>query len=186
MEASKPNFPTNDFENVTITPVIAWEVKPIDWSKYFQPEKNLFKRAAANIIDYTIIGVMITPVYFYIEHLFQLLNGGTYGFSPHQEKYEILEFILQSFNFLSIFVGYYYFLYKFKTTTVGKKYFNLKTYRYHSFEPIGLIRIIARELVFKFLELAVLPATIIHFLIQKEGLFIHDVLTKTIVVKENP
>lgn len=178
--------PTLEQEDFSITPVIAWEVKQVNWYSYFTPERNLLTRAAANLIDYTIIGLIITPIYFYIDHLFHLLTGGTYGFSPHQEKYEIAEFILQSMNFLSVFVGYYYFLYKFKTTTIGKRYFKLKTYRYHSFEPIGLIRIIARELIFKFLELAVLPATIIHFLIQKEGLFIHDVLSKTIVVKEKP
>ena len=161
--------PTLVQEDFSITPVIAWEVKRVNWDSYFTPERNLFTRAAANLIDYTIIGLIITPIFFYIDHLFHLLTGGTYGFSLHQEKYEIAEFILQSMNFFSVFVSYYYFLYKFKTTTIGKRYFKLKTYRYHSFEPIGLIRIIARELIFKFLELAVLPATIIHFLIQKEG-----------------
>ena len=174
----------NEQKEILITPVVAWEVQKIDWESYFTPEKNLIIRALANIIDYTIIGLLITPIYFYVDHLFHLLSGGVYGFSPHQEKYEIAEFLIKSITILSVFIGYYYFLYKFKTTTIGKRYFRLHTYRYNSFEPIGLVRIILRELIFKFLELAVLPATIIHFLQQKEGLFIHDVLSRTIVVKE--
>lgn len=182
MEAIKEQIPKE--EVFYITPVVAWEVKPIDWSAYFSPEKNLFKRLAASLIDYTIIGLIITPIHFYIDHIFHVISGGTYGFSPYQDRYEIAQFLLQSINILTVFIGYYYFLYKYKTATIGKRYFKLHTYRYHSFEPIGLIRIFARELIFKFLELAVLPAVIIHFLLQKEGLFIHDVLSKTVVVRE--
>ena len=167
-----------------IIPVTNWKEKKSDISRYFKPERNLFTRLAANLIDYAIIAIIIFPFYFYIDQVFYALSGGPYTFTPQQEKYELFEFILKSLTILSVWSGYYYFLYKFKATTLGKRYFNLSTYRYKGHEPIGLIRIFLREIIFKFLALIVFPATIIHFLLQEEGLFIHDVLTRTIVVRE--
>lgn len=168
----------------SIIPVTHWEEKTIDVSGHFTPAKNLFVRLGANLIDYTVIALIIFPFYFYIDQVFYALTGGPYTFTPDHEKYELLEFALKSLCIISVWSGYYYFLYKFRATTLGKRYFHLSTYRYKCHEPIGIVRIIMRELIFKFLAAVVFPATIIHFLLQDEGLFIHDVLTRTIVVKE--
>lgn len=174
-----------NFQSFKVIPVIAWELRH-NQAHQFTPERNFFRRIGANIIDYLLIALIIVPLYFQTDYLFFLIKGGRYSISPHFETYELVEFLSKSFVILASFTSYFYFFYRFKATTVGKKFFNLNTYRYNSHEPIGLIRVIAREIFFKAFAIAVFPTTIIHFLLQPEGLFIHDILTKSMVVKEIP
>ena len=170
----------------TITPVIAWELKSVDRSSHFKIEKNIFKRVIANLIDYGVLFLLITPFYFYIDHLFIILtSSGTISVVSSYDTYQTVEYFLKNIVILTVTLAYYYYLYRYKGTTVGKKYFNLSIYRYNTFEPIGLLRVFFRELIFKPLAVAVFPATLIHYLFQIEGLFIHDILSKSFVVKEN-
>ncbi|MAW07191.1 MAG: hypothetical protein CME61_02795 [Halobacteriovoraceae bacterium] len=169
----------------TITPVIAWELKSIDRSSHFNVEKNIIKRILANLMDYGVLFLFITPFYFYVDHLFIILtSNGPISVISNYDTYQTVEYFLKNIVILSIALAYYYYLYRYKGTTVGKKYFNLSIYRYNTFEPIGLLRVFFRELLFKPLAVAVFPATLIHYFFQGEGLFIHDILSKSFVVKE--
>ena len=85
MEAIDQNSLTKQ-EEFSISPVVAWEIKKVDWDSYFTPSEIYFRRAAANLIDYAIIGLIISPIYFYIDHLFHFLTGGTYGFFSSSRK----------------------------------------------------------------------------------------------------
>ena len=167
-----------------VIPVVAWEVRPQNRHLYFQAERNIFKRVTANLIDYAAIAIFYSPIYFYLIQAFSFIKGPPYHYNQYREIIEIIEFLTIKTSILFSICAYYYLFYQYKTTTIGKRYFRLKAYRYNSLEPIGLVRIFFREIVFKLISTILFPSTIIHFLLQKEGLFIHDVLSKTFVVKD--
>lgn len=161
-----------DFEIIDV-PLNGGEV-PL-YSQYFQYEKRMMRRLCATLIDFTLVFCFSAPyAYFFSEIIFGSLTP-------------IARELISLGIFTFVHVTYHYYLYRYKCTTFGKRIFSLRVYQYNSLESLTFIQVFFRETIFKLLTIGLFPSSYVHFWMQKEGLTVHDLLTKTmVVIEENP
>ena len=147
-----------------------------------RPAKFILKRFISEIIDYIIISLLFFP----LQIITVKLSSSITSFGPPAlgQKADMINLIIFVLTFICTKSIYYYFLYRHKCTTLGKKFFHFRVYRTNTQEPIGIIRIIIREFIGKFLTLIFLPLSLIWYLIDYKARFPHDLLGGTMVVEE--
>ena len=106
------------------------------------------------------------------------------GANSLEHKADFINLCVFMLTFIFAKSIYYYFLYRHKCTTLGKKFFHFRVYRTNTQEPIGIIRIIIREFIGKLLTLIFLPLSLAWYLFDDKARFPHDFLGGTMVVEE--
>ena len=147
-----------------------------------RPATDILKRVVAEIIDMAIIFLIFFPFQFVAINICEV-------FLENYSKIKILNTNnLNLIIFLSTFYviksGYYYILYRQKCSTLGKKFFNFRIYRLNTQEPIGIIRIIFREIIGKNITLLFLPFSLAWYLYDTKSRFPHDLIAGTMAVEE--
>jgi len=147
-----------------------------------RPAKFIFKRFISEIIDYLIVSLLFFPLQIITVNISStIINWNPKIFGNKEDVINLGIFLLTFIFTKSI---YYYFLYRHKCTTLGKKFFHFRVYRTNTQEPIGIIRIIIREFIGKLLTLIFLPLSLAWYLFDDKARFPHDFLGGTMVVEE--
>lgn len=147
-----------------------------------RPANYIFKRFIAEIIDHLIIAVLFFPA--------QLMSIGIIDYLIKIKinyvdlNLDVIHFVIFSLTFLAVKSFYYYVLYRQKCTTLGKKLFHFRVYRANTQEPIGIIRIIFREVIGKFITILFLPLSLAIYIFDTKARFPHDYFGGTMVVEE--
>ena len=147
-----------------------------------RPAKFIFKRFISEIIDYLIVSLLFFPLQIITVNISSTIinwNPKTFG-----NKADVINLGIFLLTFIFTKSIYYYFLYRHKCTTLGKKFFHFRVYRTNTQEPIGIIRIIIREFIGKLLTLIFLPLSLAWYLFDDKARFPHDFLGGTMVVEE--
>lgn len=147
-----------------------------------RPADDILKRFAAELIDGAIIGF-----FFFITQLFTItLCGKIFHFFNINKFMSIDKIYLITFSATYLFVkcSYYYILYRQKCTTFGKKFFHFRVYRTNTQEPIGILRILIREVFGKAITIIFLPISFLWYLLDSKSRLPHDLLSGTMTVEE--
>ena len=149
----------------------------------FGPAANIFKRSLAQVIDEVLVFTFAYPIFLAQIFIYPLIFVGINV--PQTEGIVLAQQIFAGFITFCAIISYYYFQYRYKCTTIGKRIFNYRVYKFNSSEPIGIFKIINRDIFGKLISLALFPISIYLFYRSKEKRFLHDYLANTQVIKED-
>ena len=147
-----------------------------------RPASDILKRLIAEFIDFIIISVIFLPSQA-VTLSFARIFFETTNFIPEQFS-DIFEATIFFITYSLVKGSYYYFLYRQKCTTLGKKFFHFRVYRTNTQEPIGILRILLREYIGKTISFIIFPFSIIWYFFDNKSRFPHDFLGGTMVVEE--
>jgi len=147
-----------------------------------RPVEDLMKRFAAEVID----GIIINTAFIFIQIIVLSVSEKIIEtFDKNQfinlDKANITIFMM---TYLVVKCSYYYVLYRQKCTTFGKKLFHFRIYRTNTQEPIGIIRILIREVIGKLITLIFFPISFIWYLFDSKSRLPHDLIAGTMAVEE--
>ena len=147
-----------------------------------RPAQKIYERFIAEVIDTTLIIILFYPSQIVSRSIVNTLinfifnNRFDYFNQVNITTFFLTYFIVKSF--------YYYILYRQKCTTLGKKFYRLRVYRVNTQEPIGIIRIIIREIFGKTLTFLFFPFSFLWYLYDSKSRLPHDLCAGTMVVEE--